>query len=279
MPTGRGGNRVNIGVHEAGAGSPVMLVHGLGMRADVWINQVDVFASRHRVLAPDLRGAGGSSHLTAPGSYQIDRFVDDLIAITHKFADRPIHFVGTSSGGFIGQVMALKAPELVRSLVLCHSASVSRIPARVLNARVSMLKNGTMEDYARLVAEQALATHQRPAVLDWFLEMVADNDRDIYRQIYIECMKSFDVRKRVKTITTPTLVVIGEHDRVMLPAGARETARLIPKARTALMRGVGHCGYIEQPLEFNRIVLQFIDRVEAAELKRARMPAALPLKS
>jgi 3-oxoadipate enol-lactonase len=259
---------VTINVREAGTGSPLLLVHGLGLRSDVWINQFDAFAERYRVLAPDLRGAGASSHPRVRGSYLIDRFVDDLILVIHEIARGPVHYVGTSSGGFIGQAMALRAPELFKSLVLCHSASFSRIPPRVLQARIRTLKSGTMEDYSHLVAAQALATHQRPAVLEWFREMLEQNDRDLYGQMFVECMKSFDLRKRVGQIHIPTLVVVGEHDRVIPAAQGRETARLIPGARAVTMRGVGHCGYIEQPLEFNHLVLQFIDQVEQASQDR-----------
>jgi pimeloyl-ACP methyl ester carboxylesterase len=253
---------VTINVQEAGAGTPVMLVHGIGLRADVWINQFDTFAEHYHVIAPDLRGSGASSHPDTAGAYAIDRFVDDLILVVREIAGGPVHFVGTSSGGFVGQAMALRAPDLLRSLVLCHSSSVNRIPAGLMSARIRKLKNATMEDYAQLVASQALAHHQRPAVHEWFLEILADNDRDIYEQILVELMQSFDLRKRAHAIRTPTLVVLGDHDRVVPPSASRETAQLIPKARKAVLRGVGHCGYIEQPLEFNRIVMRFIDHVE-----------------
>jgi pimeloyl-ACP methyl ester carboxylesterase len=275
MATVRNGD-VTINVREAGSGAPVMLVHGLGLRADVWINQFDAFAEHYHVIAPDLRGAGASSHPTARGSYEIDRFVDDLVAVARDLAGGPLHFVGTSSGGFIGQVMALRVPEMLKSLVLCHSTSFTRVPPKVMETRVKILKSGSMEDYSHLVAAQALATHQRPAVLDWFREMIEQNDRDIYAQIFIESMKSFDLRKRVGEIHVPTLVLIGEHDRVVPAALGRETAKLIPGARKAVMRGVGHCGYIEQPLEFNHLVMTFIDSVERGGGKGAATPARPP---
>ena len=57
---------VAINFEEAGAGPAIMLVHGIGCRGDVWINQLSIFAERHRVIAVDLRGFGRSSKPTAP---------------------------------------------------------------------------------------------------------------------------------------------------------------------------------------------------------------------
>ncbi len=264
---------VALNFHDAGSGPAIVLVHGIGCRGDVWINQLNVFAEHHRVIAVDLRGFGQSSKPTAPGSYALDRFADDLIAMVEKLGIAPIHYVGTSLGGYIGQVFALRRPDLLRSLVLCHTASVSSIPARVRESRLRTLKTKSMVQYAHLVAGQALAAHVRPAVHEWFCEMLAANDRDAYTQAFNEGLGAFDVRKEVGAIRVPTMVLVGELDRVIPPAAGRKTARLIKGARLVEIAGVGHASYVEQPQEFNRAVLGFIDEIETgapAKTKRVR---------
>ncbi len=253
---------VAISFHDAGQGSAILLVHGLGCRGEVWINQLPVLAAHHRVIAVDLRGFGQSAKPAAPGSYKLDRFADDLIGLIEALGIAPVHYVGTSLGGYIGQVIALRRPDLLRSLALCHTASVSSIPARVRQSRLRALADKSMMHYAHLVAGQALAAHIRPAVHEWFCEMLAENDRAAYRQVFEEALGRFDLRKQVGAIRLPTLVLIGELDRVIPPAGGRQTARLIPGARVVAIRGVGHASYVEQPQAFNDAVLGFIDGVE-----------------
>lgn len=268
-----------INVEEAGAGPAIMLVHGIGLRGIGWINQIPLFAERYRVLAVDLRGFGGSFKPTAPGSYRIDRFVDDLIEVIEKLGAAPIHYVGSSLGGYIGQALAIRRPELLRSLVLCHTASVSSIPARVREVRLRTLRKKSMVHYAHLVANQALAAHIRPAVHEWICDLIADNDREVYAQAFTEGLEHFDLRRQVGAIRIPTLVLVGELDRVIPPASGRKTAALIPGARLATIEGVGHLSYVERPQEFNQTVLGFIDDVErgaparSGRIKPARVPA------
>ncbi len=254
--------KVAINVEEAGAGPAIVLVHGIGLRGDAWINQLPVFAEHHRVLAVDLRGFGRSSKPTAAGSYALDRFAEDLIAVAEKLGIAPIHYVGSSLGGYIGQAIAIRRPELLRSLVLCHTASVSSIPARVREVRLRTLRKKSMVQYAHLVANQALAAHIRPAVHEWLCDMIADNDRDVYAQAFMEGLEHFDVRRQIGAIRIPTLVLVGELDRVIPPAAGRKTAALIPGAKLVTISGVGHVSYVEQPQEFNETVLGFIDEVE-----------------
>jgi 3-oxoadipate enol-lactonase len=254
--------KITINVAEAGAGPPIMLVHGIGLRGEGWINQIPVFAERYRVVTVDLRGFGRSSKPTAPGAYVLDRFADDLIAVAEKLGIAPFHYVGSSLGGFIGQTIAIRRPELLRSLVLCHTASVSSIPARVREVRLRTLRDKPMTYYAHLVANQALAAHIRPAVHEWLCNIIADNDREVYAQAFIEALEDFDVRRQIGALRIPTLVLVGELDRVIPPAAGRKTAALIPGAKLVTIDGVGHVSYVEQPQEFNQTVLGFIDQIE-----------------
>ncbi|MBF6567595.1 MAG: alpha/beta fold hydrolase [Candidatus Binataceae bacterium] len=253
---------ISINIQDTGTGTSIVLVHGIGLNGDGWINQVPLFAEKHRVVAVDLRGFGKSSKPTAPGSYAIDNFANDIIALVEKLGIAPMHYVGTSLGGFIGQAVALRRPDLCRSLSLCHTASVTDIPAKVREVRLKTLRKKSMTQYAHLVCDQALAVHVRPAVHEWLCDIIAGNDREVYAQAFTEGLQGFDVRQQVRSIRIPTLVLTGELDRVIPPEGGRETAALIPGARLVEIAGVGHISYLEQPHEFNDTVLGFIDEVD-----------------
>src|SRR2546422_549875 len=110
---------------EGPAGAPVVtLSHSLAARLEMWEPQVKALAGRWRVLRYDTRGHGGSD---APaGPYTLDELAEDARALLGALGISTTHWVGLSMGGMIGQTLALEAPELFASLVLCDTTS--RVP-------------------------------------------------------------------------------------------------------------------------------------------------------
>ena len=109
------------------ASAPVVtLSHSLATNLAMWEPQAATLAARYRVLRYDTRGHGGTD---APaGPYSLDQLAEDAVALLRGLGIERTHFVGLSMGGMIGQVLALKQPAILRSLVLCDTSS--RIPAR-----------------------------------------------------------------------------------------------------------------------------------------------------
>ncbi len=256
---------VSLHLREWGDGPPLMMAHGLGMSSELWVRQIEPFSASHRVIAVDLRGFGQSDRPTSPGAYAIERFAEDLIGLAHELGVPRMHFLGTSMGGFVGQALALRAPQLLSSLILCHTACRMSIPADILEARVASLRTARMDEYGRMVATQALAPGADPALHDWLVGLVARNDRDAYTRVLVEGLSGFDLTEQVGAIRVPTLVVIGELDRIIPPDGGRELAKRIPHAELAELRGVGHIGYAERPQAFNDFVLGFLKRYDEDE--------------
>jgi pimeloyl-ACP methyl ester carboxylesterase len=247
-----------IFVQEAGSGTPLLLIHGLGMSSELWCNQVPVFATRYRTVAVDLRGFGQSSKPSEPGAYAIQRLAADMAAVIDRLELEPCHVLGTSMGGFVAQALAISRPELCRSLMLCHTAPRMAIPADVLASRVEALGRMSLREYASIVVEQALAPQASDATKAWVADMVANNDKRAYTQVLTEGLSSFDASARLGEISVPTLVITGSLDRVLPPAGGQELARLIPGARLVEIEGVGHIGYGEDPQAFNAAVMGFL---------------------
>ncbi len=261
----------NVGIHvqEWGAGEPLMMVHGLGASGDLWINQVPTFAEHYRVIAVDLRGFGRSDRPTGPGAYGIEVLAADVAAAARALGIRNMHYLGTSMGGFVGQMLALAEPTLCRSLVLCHTAFRMSIPQDVLQARVEMLRRAPMAEYARVVASQALAPAAAPALFDWIAQMIAQNDQRAYTQVLTESLQAFDVSDRVAQIRLPTLVIVGALDRVIPLEEGYELARRISGAEVVTLKRSGHIGYAEEPEQFNASVLRFLRRVDHPAARRS----------
>lgn len=260
VPTNDG---TEIFVREAGHGAPLLLIHGLGMSGALWRHQEPAFAPHFRLLAVDLRGFGQSSRPTAPGAYRIEALADDLLAVIERLAPAGCHVLGTSMGGFVAQAMAIARPALVHRLVLCHTAPRMSIPSDILEQRLEALADMTLEAYGALVADQALGPHATRALREWLIDMVAHNDREAYTAVLSEGLSGFDLSADLPGIVAPTLVIAGEYDRVLPPAGGRELAELIPGARFQEIPGAGHLGYAEQPEVFNDAVLSFLRAPDA----------------
>jgi len=248
-----------IFVRAEGAGEPLIWLHGLGMSSELWRAQWPVFTPRYRCVAVDLRGFGQSSKPSAAGAYAIDVLAGDIAAVIEQLALGRCHVLGTSMGGFIAQSLALARPELCRSLVLCHTAPHMSIPADVLATRLEALRNQPLDEYAQLVVAQACSARASAELRAWVASMLARNDQRAYTQVLSEGLSGFDVRGELARLALPTLVVVGEDDRVLPPGGGRELARLIAGAELVELSGVGHLGYAENPQAFNRSVLAFLD--------------------
>jgi 3-oxoadipate enol-lactonase len=251
-------NGININVRSWGVGEPLLLVHGLGMSSDLWFNQIPAFSARYRVHAVDLRGFGRSDKPSAAGAYAIEVLAEDIAAVIRGLGPDPVHFVGTSMGGYIGVQLAISSPSLCRSLSLCHTGYRSSISPEVFDSRLAALKTQTMEAYAPLVAGQALAQPARPANTEWLQEHLARNDQRAYTQVLAEGLRGFDASPGLADITLPTLVIVGEQDRVIPPVNGRNLSSKIPGAQLVEIAGVGHLSYMEEPEKFNQSVLAFL---------------------
>lgn len=247
-----------IYVEERGAGAPLLLIHGLGMSTALWEYQWPAFTPKFRTIALDLRGFGRSSKPKREGAYAIERLASDVAAVIKALDVNSCHVLGTSMGGFVAQSLALAEPELCRSLLLCHTAPRMAIPAEVLAQRTAALARMSLEEYAGIVVEQALAPTTGPDIRSWLARQVAANDKRAYAQVLVEGLRDFDVAAELHRVRIPTLVVTGEFDRVLPPAGGEELKRLIAGAELVQVPGAGHIGYAENPAAFNAAVLAFL---------------------
>ena len=111
---------VRLRLFEAGEGPAVVLLHGLGGAASNWVAVAPALAERARVVVPELPGHGGSSALPAPVA-TLDAYADRIAGAL----DEPSVVVGHSLGGVVALRLALRAPRLVRGVVLAGSAGIS----------------------------------------------------------------------------------------------------------------------------------------------------------
>jgi aminoacrylate hydrolase len=252
-------NGIEIAYEEAGDGPPLLLLTGLGGAGRAWGSHRERFAADFRTIVPDHRGAGGSSK-PADG-YTIDAHAADMAELLRHLGTGPAHVVGSSTGGAIGQVMALDHPDVVRSLVLVSSwAGPDEYFRREFEVRRQVLETSGMAAYLQTSAVFLFAPSYTAAHADHLERWIAaagsgDPDPAIVGK-RIDMIVSHDARARLRSIDVPTLVVVGNEDICTPPHLSKELAARIPAAELAVLPG-GHLIHDERPDGFHDTVREW----------------------
>ena len=259
------------GYLEAGAGDPVVLLHGgeFGACARIgWERTIAALATRFRVLAPDMLGFGASA--------KVVDFTDGRgMRIRHiaRFCElmgvQSAHFVGNSMGAINILVDATsEAPLLpVRSLVaLCGGGDIQR------NEHVDALYDydATFEAMRRIVA--ALFHHPSYPADDAYVRRRYESSivpgaweslaAARFRRPGLDAPATPSSARAYDRIAVPALVVEGRDDKLLPPGWAAQLAGQIKHGHSAVVDGAGHCPQIEQPEFVNALLLDFLEGSE-----------------
>lgn len=242
--------------------APVVFIHGLGGDHSMWLYQVPAFCARLPTITLDLRGHGES---TRPDrDFSIADMALDIVRLLRALGVERAHLVGLSLGGMVAQQFALDYPLATASLVLADT--LCGTPAgfeSVMRDAFSFIENNSMAAVAQARITNAFSDAVDPVMRGYMIDRVAQNDK----AAYVRAARSafgFSVCDRIREIAVPTLVVIGDQDRVTPPPLSDDLAARIPGARLARIAGAGHISNIERPQQFNHAVLEFLSAVERA---------------
>jgi 3-oxoadipate enol-lactonase len=256
-------NGASLYYESLGQGEPVVLLHAGIADGRMWDEQFGTFAEGYRVVRYDRRGFGRSAMVDGTYSHHDDlRGVLDHLGIEHA------SFVGCSMGGGAAIDFALGHPERARALVLVGSA-VSGVesdepPPEEWNELVEVDAAGDLERVSELeVRIWVDGLHRSPGEVDPAV-------RDLVREMNLIALKNEDsglgeehpldppAANRLAEIPIPTLVVVGGLDRPEIVARADLLQRSIPHTRKVVINDTAHLPNMEHPVEFNRIVLEFL---------------------
>jgi 3-oxoadipate enol-lactonase len=246
-------------VVDRGTGHPLLLLHGLGADHSVWRHQLAAFAGGHRCIAPDTRGAGRSSR--PPEEYSIELFADDVAALCARLGVEHAHVIGQSQGGMIAQQLAARHPQLVDGIVLVGTSGRAVAPAeRPLGPVEAAASSGGMAAVAPLVRDLVYTpefqrTHA--AEVEAFAQVLAACDpADVVAKL--RASATLDHTALLPTLDVPALVVAGSHDGVFPLEHSTLLAELLPAAQLVVFEDSGHQPHVDHPVEFNRVVGEFL---------------------
>jgi pimeloyl-ACP methyl ester carboxylesterase len=266
---------VELYYEEHGSGDPLLLIMGLAADSQAWMFQIPDFAQHYRVIAFDNRGVGRSSKPAGP--YSIHEMADETAGLLGVLGIDRAHVVGVSMGGMIAQELVLRHPERVRALVLACTYPEP-------DADVERTRQFTLQQFGGSI-DASGAMHVDLTTLNpmMFLQQLLPN---VFNQSFIEkelpklmqifagalqygfsmeailgqvgAVMSHKATERLHQIKSPTLVITGDADRLVPPAGSEILAREIPGAKLVKIAGGSHGFNFETPEVFNRAVLDFL---------------------
>jgi len=260
------GIRIRYDVFGRRHGAPVLMIQGLGADSRGWFAQRAAFALRYRVITFDNRGVGRSGKPVGP--YDLGQMAADAIAVLDAAGCESAHVMGASMGGVIAQILGVLYPQRVRSLVLACTA------CRHLPWRRELLEDWASTAQAqgmRVFANRSMRWLVGPRSLRRFwpafgaltpLAMSAPTHSFVAQVNAILDMDD-SLRELLHTVAVPTLVLVGSQDILTPQADAEEIAELIPDAELAVVQGGAHGFMVENFPAFNRLVLEFLERVTA----------------
>jgi pimeloyl-ACP methyl ester carboxylesterase len=259
-------NGVDIWVDQRGDGPDVLLLAGLSDPAEAWTFQLEGLADRYRMTAFDNRGAGRSP--MPPDGFSVADLADDAAAVLRALGISAAHVAGFSGGSATAQELALRHPDLVRSLVLVSTwarpdayfdqmVDTWTWMAEVAPSERAMLEAFFLWIYTAGAHEEGLVG----AIIDEALEFpFPQSPEGFHRQL--TAWRAHDTFDRLPRIAVPTMVVAGAEDRATPPRLGRIVADRIPGAQYVELAGEAHQPFQEQAEMFNDLVDAFWTEID-----------------
>jgi len=231
--------RARVRYRVTGEGPAVVLVHGLSGSIRWWSRNLDALAATHRVYLVNLPGFGallGRGRFQLPEASTLIRSWMDAVGLERA------SLVGHSMGGTVVLRTAARHPAVVERLLLVAPAGLP--PGRSRLRHVGpLLRSSTRHVRTRFATTLAADALRAGPLTLWRAGSM---------------LLAEDVRDDLARVTAPTLIVWGDQDTLVDPAGAATFAQAIPDSRLLLLPGVGHVPMVEAPAVFNEALAAFL---------------------
>jgi pimeloyl-ACP methyl ester carboxylesterase len=247
----RGGS---LPVAVAGVGTPLILLHGWTLDHRMWQPQVAGLADNFRLVMPDRRG-----HARASAPPDLAREAEDVQAIADALGLAAFALCGLSQGAVVAVDTARRFPGRVSALVVAGAPLPALAPREEVIDLAALRALAASGDFPGLRAawgEHPLMRTHTPAAAALAAQMLADYDG---RDLLAGGEAPEITREDCAALAMPVLSLAGEWDTPWRRACARTLAETAPRGQHALIDAAGHLANLDNPLQFNRILRDFLN--------------------
>lgn len=285
MPTVNA-NGVSLEYREAGAGEPVVLVHGGISDHRIWQVQREALGRNYRAISYSCRYHWPNAPASPDAEQPIDEHVDDLIALVAELGAAPCHLVGNSAGGLVCLLAASRAPDLVRSLVLLEpfalplllsmpprpldliklalqhprtAAAVAHFGARGLGPAQAAFERGDLEKGLQIFTRAVLGRRGVEQMTEARREQAQDNLATLALQLTRGTFPSTNDAD-IRRIGAPTLLLTGAQSPPLMGLLTDRVHDLLPRAERVEIPAASHDAHVDNPSAVTDAILVFLAR-------------------
>jgi 3-oxoadipate enol-lactonase len=253
---------IELAYTDEGSGPVVLMLHGFPFDRSMWRGQIEKLSNGFRVIAPDLRGHGGTSVTSGPS--MMEEMAEDAVALLDELNVPRAVVCGLSMGGYVALALYRAHPSRVRALVLADTRPQADTEdgrrAREENARRALSEG--MRPIAAAMLPKLLSTCTResaPEVVSRVREMMLGVNAEGAASALRGMALRRDQTDLLSKIDVPALVIVGSEDAVTPPSDAEAMRELIEGSRLVVVEGAGHVSNVERPEEFDRALVEFLE--------------------
>ena len=266
-------DKIKLNVKINGSGKTILFVHEFGGDQRGWEPQILHFARKYQCITFNARGYPPSSVPEKINYYSQERAVEDIFDVMKELSIEKAHIVGLSMGGFAAIHFAIKYPDMANSIVVAasgygaekeHEKFFQNLSNKVAYQFMKLGSKNFSEIYAKAASRIPFMLKDK---LGWdnFLKRLSEHSElgasMTMKGVQAERPSLFDMKKNLKGITTPTLIIVGDEDDHCLKPGLF-LKKCIQGSGLLILPKTGHTINLEEPTHFNNFLSDFFNKVE-----------------
>jgi len=239
-------NGARLWYEVRGEGEPLLLHHGYTASRVNWMPVAERLEARYQIILMECRGTGQSEH--TPEGYTLEQYARDVVGMLDHLGLERVSFAGHSMGGGVGYLLALDHHQRLDRLILMApipSEGVGEITPELREQRMEERRLGDRE--AILARYRAMQFREDVETEEWFIDRAEHilSVSDGHFERGAESMRDLNVTHRLAEIRTPTLMIAGAVDSLLVP-NLSDFMRL-PNATLEVLSRAGHEVAVHEP--------------------------------
>jgi len=267
-------NHVEIYYQVFGKGKETILFsHGYLMNNEMFKGQIEILKDKFKCIVYDHRGHG-KSEVTHTG-YEMDNLVNDAISLIEKLELGSVHFIGMSTGGFIGMRIAIRRPELLKSLILMNTSAEkeSMKALKKNNTLLWVVKNiGFFPVIGQVMPilfhSNFLKDKSRKSEVKKWKKIITSQKRKGIVPFGKGIFARDSVLEKLSEIKIHTGIIVGNNDVPTPPQYSKNMASIIPNAELFIIPDAGHSVAVEKPEEVTNAIRKFYNKIGLSTTKQ-----------